>query len=535
MTTPRPRLHILLAAVLALGLVFLAPASPASAADFSNEPITSVTLTPKDNVKPGDTMRVDFTWEAPAGAAAGDTFSLDLPEIFRAVSGSTLDLTDEATGEVVATGVWDGNTMVFTFTDYVDTHDEVSGKGWVATRFDLDVVGDGEQTFEDVIIGGHNVGDVTKLPLVGNTTRAPSKGGQISAGSVWWFLQFPAATANDIAGPVTMTDTIDGDPGFVFDCTHARTKLLIEHGSTPSTDSTSYASPLTAPHVISYSCSPTSVTITLDKIPAGEFYTMQVFTTITDPGMDSFDNVASYTTPDGSSTTLTKSVPNALGGGDGTGSKYVSVGDYVWVDANRDGIQDADEEGIEGVELLLWKVADDGTVTPVLDSDGNQKTTTTDASGKYEFSRLPVLTAEEKYRVSVDNSQPALAKYSPTVSGSGDSAVDSSAAEGFADSVLPLTQHRAVDPTLDFGYYVTPEPTATPSPTPSPEPTPTATPTPTPTSGVLGTSLDDEDDDDSGVLPSTGGPALSLAVISALLIAVGGLTVFGRRREDERL
>ncbi|MEN2052073.1 fibrinogen-binding adhesin SdrG C-terminal domain-containing protein, partial [Staphylococcus hominis] len=53
-------------------------------------------------------------------------------------------------------------------------------------------------------------------------------------------------------------------------------------------------------------------------------------------------------------------------GGTATGDKTYSLGDYVWEDTNKDGIQDSDEKGIAGVTVTLK------------DSDGNVlKTTTT--------------------------------------------------------------------------------------------------------------------------------------------------------------
>ncbi|WP_176744747.1 SdrD B-like domain-containing protein, partial [Staphylococcus sp. HMSC065C09] len=56
--------------------------------------------------------------------------------------------------------------------------------------------------------------------------------------------------------------------------------------------------------------------------------------------------------------------------------KY-NLGDYVWEDTNKDGIQDSDEKGIAGVTVTLK------------DSDGNTiGTTTTDESGKYQFTDL---------------------------------------------------------------------------------------------------------------------------------------------------
>jgi protocatechuate 3,4-dioxygenase beta subunit len=54
----------------------------------------------------------------------------------------------------------------------------------------------------------------------------------------------------------------------------------------------------------------------------------------------------------------------------------VSVGDFVWLDTDRDGIHDTGEPGLAGITVTL------------LDADGNVlATTTTDADGKYLFDR----------------------------------------------------------------------------------------------------------------------------------------------------
>ncbi len=60
-------------------------------------------------------------------------------------------------------------------------------------------------------------------------------------------------------------------------------------------------------------------------------------------------------------------------------STRASLGNYVWLDANSDGVQDATEKGIAGVTVTLY--ASDGTT--VLAS------CITDQNGKYYFSNLP--------------------------------------------------------------------------------------------------------------------------------------------------
>ena len=40
-----------------------------------------------------------------------------------------------------------------------------------------------------------------------------------------------------------------------------------------------------------------------------------------------------------------------------------ALGDYVWIDLNRDGIQDPDEPGVNGVRVRLYTVDDSGKVS----------------------------------------------------------------------------------------------------------------------------------------------------------------------------
>ena|GEM_PF-694989 len=133
--------------------------------------------------------------------------------------------------------------------------------------------------------------------------------------------------------------------------------------------------------------------------------------------------------------------------------KEVSVGDYVWLDADGDGVQgtSADEQPIPGVKLGLF--GPDGE--PVRDADDNPVTTTTDEDGYYVFDGLPALPQGQSYTVRIDPADPvnvtALEGLIPTRPGAGeDPAEDSSSWE--ASSITPLTTDGAHDPTLDFGF-----------------------------------------------------------------------------------
>jgi len=122
----------------------------------------------------------------------------------------------------------------------------------------------------------------------------------------------------------------------------------------------------------------------------------------------------------------------------------VSVGDFVWSDTNRDGIQNVGEPGIAGVVLTL--TGPDGN--PVTDINGNPVgTTTTAADGSYHFTNLPALPAGQHYTVTVTPPTGYIATL-PQAPGS-TTANDSST--GSATST-DLTTDGATDYTLDFGF-----------------------------------------------------------------------------------
>lgn len=110
------------------------------------------------------------------------------------------------------------------------------------------------------------------------------------------------------------------------------------------------------------------------------------------------------------------------------------VGDRVWFDENRNGLQDAGEPGVDGVTVTLL----DDAGNPVVDGNGDPITTTTDADGKYSFA-VPLGT----YRVSFTN---LPAKYELTkVSVGSDDAIDSDA-PGVGQATHPVT---LTDPVTD--------------------------------------------------------------------------------------
>ena len=86
-----------------------------------------------------------------------------------------------------------------------------------------------------------------------------------------------------------------------------------------------------------------------------------------------------------------------------------SIGDYVWLDANNDGVQDATESGIPTVTVKLYRdVNGNGSLDA---ADLLVDTTTTNASGSYGFSSLPIGSGSDsvvKYLVQVDTTTLAV-------------------------------------------------------------------------------------------------------------------------------
>ncbi len=118
-----------------------------------------------------------------------------------------------------------------------------------------------------------------------------------------------------------------------------------------------------------------------------------------------------------------------------------NLGDYVWEDSNKDGIQNSNEVGIEGVTVTLTK------------PDGSTVTTVTDANGKYEFTGL------ENGDYTVDFTAPE--GYEATLVNVGDDALDSDGAS------TTVTINNADNYTIDSGFY---KPVVEPTPEdPTPE------------------------------------------------------------------
>jgi hypothetical protein len=103
-----------------------------------------------------------------------------------------------------------------------------------------------------------------------------------------------------------------------------------------------------------------------------------------------------------------------------------TIGDFVWHDANGNGIQDTGEPGIAGVTVTL--------------GGAGSATTTTDATGFYAFTGLNAGT----YTVTVGTP----AGYTPSPTGQGTTSTDNNG----SPATVTLTSYNSSDLTIDFGF-----------------------------------------------------------------------------------
>ncbi|WP_142351727.1 SdrD B-like domain-containing protein, partial [Staphylococcus sp. HMSC057C08] len=102
-----------------------------------------------------------------------------------------------------------------------------------------------------------------------------------------------------------------------------------------------------------------------------------------------------------------------------------TVGDKVWEDTNKDGVQNSNEPGIPGVEVTLTK------------PDGSTVTTTTDNNGNYEFTNLP----NGDYTITFETPE----GYEPTTPNVGNPELDSNG------TTTTVTVNNGDDKTIDSG------------------------------------------------------------------------------------
>ncbi len=190
----------------------------------------------------------------------------------------------------------------------------------------------------------------------------------------------------------------------------------------------------------------TSFECLLGNLDVDDTITITVPVQVTDPNTTTYTNIASVSNdapekdpdphPDSDDATVTMNPP-------------VHLGDRVWYDQNQNGIQDADEPGLQGVTVTLYPTADCSGApysNPLVSNP-----VTTDANGNYDFYPLPHGT------YCVQFSDVPLTDYhvSPQNAGSDDTVDSDADPTSLQIQNIDLTDTTVTsDPTNDLGVYV---------------------------------------------------------------------------------
>lgn len=138
--------------------------------------------------------------------------------------------------------------------------------------------------------------------------------------------------------------------------------------------------------------------------------------------------------------------------------QYASVGDYVWIDKNYNGIQDNNELGINNVTITLLHA--DNSV--VLDGEGNQCITTTTANngvdGYYQFINvIPIPTTDYKIRFTLPTGYDDFTQYNIGSDAIGtdtdDSDANTTSGPGYGETVLFKLSSSESNQTFDAGVF----------------------------------------------------------------------------------
>lgn len=128
----------------------------------------------------------------------------------------------------------------------------------------------------------------------------------------------------------------------------------------------------------------------------------------------------------------------------------LGVGDLVWLDSDRDGLQDLGEPGIAGVRLTV-----DGPLGATAPDGSPAGPQTTDQDGHYYFPGIfppePPSGSDHYYTVTLDPGSPALKGLMPTRAGVGDDERRDSSTGSASSSSTVLNDNG-----LDFGFVPKP-------------------------------------------------------------------------------
>ncbi|WP_176747533.1 SdrD B-like domain-containing protein, partial [Staphylococcus sp. HMSC056D08] len=400
-------------------------------------------------------FRLSADYELDNSIKEGDTFTIRYGKYIRP---GALELPAKNTqlrskeGSIVANGVYDEttNTTTYTFTNYVDQYQNITGsfnllatpKRETATKdqqsYPMDVTIANQEVRENFVVDYGNKENHLTNAAVANVDNVNNKHNEVvylnQPGNRIYDAKYFSTVENGkfISNEVKIYEVLDNS-------------VLIDSFN-PDLNGNAVKD-VTSQFKPKYSFNNTRLDIDLNRsnMNKGKRYIITqsvrpsgTGNVITNYELTQYGNKASRY-PTGTKSTIVSYI-NGSSTAQGDNPTY-SLGDYVWLDKNKDGIQDDNEKGIEGVYVIL--------------KDSNNKElqrVTTDESGHYQFDNLQNGTYNVEFVIPNN--------YTPSPSNTSDNdAIDSDGQKDGNKNVVVAKGiiDNADNMTVDTGFYETPK------------------------------------------------------------------------------
>lgn len=468
-----------------------------------------------------DITKVKFTVDTTgSGAKAGDTFTIGLPDSMRTQITSFPMYANDGKTEVAKCTVpgGAGQTLTCTFTDYVNSHPDMKGGGWVRTQISKS---EGVQNFTFKVPGNPIVveipgGMIKPGDLRGLPERAYKQGwveGEVSPNLFYWRIWVNAgAYAN--SGQITVNDTFSDD--------HGGYKLSDESGRQPVLrvwkDSKKFESGADADETINVGQSVDGGTFRFQPNEKGfqaswprqdgYVYELGYYTVLKDPSqVKAGDAIQNHANINGSDVKSDAAIVT-LGAGrlDGAGFGSISV----------------TKAPLTGDAASQVDAAKEYTVKASYTVDGKEKSDTLSLKAGGPAKTIGSLPKGTKVTLSEIKPTDDGVAWGDPVFSSKDSNVK--VADGGKSAVVTVGDRTltSVVVTNKANRVATPPTRTTPTTPGAPVPPVPSTPSETPSTPTETPSTPS--------LPDTGAAVLWLGVIGLAAVAVGGVLVFLRKR-----
>ena len=423
----------------------------------------SLTLNKKNNQHDDNTvwptsneqLRLSADYELDNSIKEGDTFTIKYGDYIRP---GALELPAKNTqlrskeGSIVANGIYDENTntTTYTFTNYVDQYQNITGsfnllatpKRETVTKdkqsYPMDVTIANQEVRENFVVDYGNHKDHLTSAAVANVDNVNNKHNEVvylnQPGNRIYDAKYFSTVQNGnfIPNEIKVYEVLDDN-------------VLVDSFN-PNLNG-SAVKDVTSEFTPKYSLNNTRVDIDLNRsnMNKGKRYiiTQAVKPSGTGNVTTNYE-LTRYGNQESRYPTGTKSTTVSYINGSSTAqgdNPTYSLGDYVWLDKNKDGIQNDDEKGIPGVYVIL--------------KDSNNKElqrATTDDTGHYQFNNLQNGTYNVEFVIPNN--------YTPSPSNTIDNDTIDSDGQKDGDSnvvVAKGTINNADNMTVDTGFYETPK------------------------------------------------------------------------------